>query len=146
MMEVSLEMEDDLLFADLSRRISLLIMEEDDVALEEEPLDSYCHYSSLQGLYRAVNNPAVLPPISPYQQVYCRSEISKGTGVFIPKSSLPRRNKQGRFSSKASPPPPPPSSASSWSHKKFSDHQNNTHARSGASQFSSKSYILPKKL
>ncbi|KAK4757657.1 hypothetical protein SAY87_018958 [Trapa incisa] len=136
-------MEDDLLFADLSKQISLLIMEDDDVVLEEEPLDPYWHYSSaLQGFYRAVNNPAVLQPISAYDQVYCRSEISKGTGVFIPKSSQPRRkNSQGRTSSKTSPP-----SSASWSHRKINDHQKNPHTRSEATQLSRKSFILPKNL
>lgn len=52
-MEVALEMEDDLFFADLSRQISLLIMEEEeeeeDVISEEEPVAPYWHYpSSLQ--------------------------------------------------------------------------------------------------
>lgn len=47
-MEVALEMEDDLLFADLSRRISLLIMEEEDedVVEEESVVAPHWHYAS----------------------------------------------------------------------------------------------------
>lgn len=45
-MEVALEMEDDLFFADLSKQISLLIAEEEDVVEEEPVIAPYWHYSS----------------------------------------------------------------------------------------------------
>ncbi|KAB1214236.1 hypothetical protein CJ030_MR5G023149 [Morella rubra] len=82
-MEVAMEVEDDLFFADLSKQISLLIMDDD----EEDPVAN-CPSVSLQDLSRAINPPARLPPVL-YEQT-CRRE-SKGTGVFIPQSSQPRR-------------------------------------------------------
>lgn len=45
-MEVALEMEDDLFFADLSKRISLLIMEEEDVVEEEPAVAPHWHHAS----------------------------------------------------------------------------------------------------
>ncbi|KAF5452470.1 hypothetical protein F2P56_027465 [Juglans regia] len=91
-MEVTMEVEDDLFFADLSKQISLLIMDEE----EEDPVANFP--VSLQEFSRAIYPPERLPPIL-YVQT-CRRE-SKGTGVFIPQSSLPRRKKhrQGRFAS-----------------------------------------------
>lgn len=46
-MEVAVELEDDLFFADLSKEIALLIMDEDE---EEDPL-ACCPPNSLQVLY-----------------------------------------------------------------------------------------------
>lgn len=42
-MEVAVELDDDLFFADLSKQISLLIMDED-----EEDTPTSCHQQSLQ--------------------------------------------------------------------------------------------------
>ncbi|KAL5785469.1 hypothetical protein ACOSQ2_007861 [Xanthoceras sorbifolium] len=92
-----MEVEDDLFFADLSRQISLLIMDDDD---HEDPV-ARCPTVSFQPLSRAnYPNPTAPSPFYCHEQS-CRRE-SKGTGVFIPQSSQPRRNnknRQGRFSS-----------------------------------------------
>ncbi|KAF8015685.1 hypothetical protein BT93_H1260 [Corymbia citriodora subsp. variegata] len=73
-MEVAtLDVEDDVYFADLSKQISLLIMDED----EHLPVTQW---------------PSAPPQV-------CVRE-SKGTGVFIPRCSQPRRrSKHGRHSS-----------------------------------------------
>ncbi|XVF17136.1 hypothetical protein REPUB_Repub10bG0093300 [Reevesia pubescens] len=91
-MEVAVELEDDLFFADLSKQISLLIMDDDD----EDPV-ARCPSVSFQ-TFSGANYPIAQ---SPYlqEQISTRSE-SKGTGVFIPRSSQPRRkHRQGRYSS-----------------------------------------------
>ncbi|KAF3457188.1 hypothetical protein FNV43_RR01845 [Rhamnella rubrinervis] len=89
-MEVAMEVEDDLFFADLSKQISLLIMDD-----EEDPLAN-CPSVTLQAFSSAIHPPVQFP--LQYEQV-CRRE-SKGTGVFIPQSSQPRRKqRQGRFTS-----------------------------------------------
>ncbi|GAV84596.1 hypothetical protein CFOL_v3_28040 [Cephalotus follicularis] len=99
-----MEVEDDVFFADLSKRISLLIMDDD-----EDPV-SRCPSVSFQNFSRE-NYPSNPSPYL-YEET-CKRE-SKGTGVFIPKSSQPRRKRrQGRFSS----------FNSSKSHRK---HDNNT--------------------
>ncbi|XP_052208650.1 uncharacterized protein LOC127812287 [Diospyros lotus] len=94
-MEVAMELEDDVFYADLKRQISLLIMDDDD----EDPA-VHCPSVSLQLNFQACSraiHPAAEPYFS-YQQAGRRE--SKGTGVFIPQSSHPRRkNRQGRFSS-----------------------------------------------
>nr|XP_043624985.1 uncharacterized protein LOC122596470 [Erigeron canadensis] len=83
--------EDDLFFADLSQRISLLIMDDDeDPTLHLPPV-------SFQALSQAIH------PIHNHQPSFhdqnARREI-KGTGVFIPRSSTnPRRSKQSRSKS-----------------------------------------------
>ncbi|KAJ7954934.1 DNA polymerase epsilon subunit B like [Quillaja saponaria] len=81
-MEVAMEVEDDLFFADLSKQISLLIMEED----EEDPV-SHCPAVSLQDFSRAIHPPA--QSFFLYQEADRRE--SKGTGVFIPQTTQPRR-------------------------------------------------------
>ncbi|XP_021274533.1 uncharacterized protein LOC110409497 [Herrania umbratica] len=88
-MEVAVELEDDLFFADLSKQISLLIMDDD-----EDPVASPS--VSFQA-FSGANYPIAQPPFL-HDQI-CRRE-SKGTGVFIPRSSQPRRkHRQGRYSS-----------------------------------------------
>ncbi|KAK8637275.1 hypothetical protein V6N13_064699 [Hibiscus sabdariffa] len=95
-MEVGVELEDDLFFADLSKQISLLIMDDDDGD------DSLLRYPlvSLQG-FTGANHPTAQ---SQYLQEQIFRRESKGTGVFIPKSSQqPRRkHRQGRYSSSLS--------------------------------------------
>ncbi|KAF5465648.1 hypothetical protein F2P56_015631 [Juglans regia] len=88
-MEVAVEVEDDLFFADLNKQISLLIMDdEEDDQVANFPV-------SYQDLSRAIHPPERFPPI-PYEQITCRRE-SKGTGVFIPQLSQPKRkHRQGR--------------------------------------------------
>ncbi|MQL76256.1 hypothetical protein Taro_008626 [Colocasia esculenta] len=83
----ALELEDDLFFADLSQRIALLIMDDD--GGETEALRPQ-RPSSLQGLYHA-SLPAV-PSLLFYEQAYGRQV--RGTGVFIPQFSLPRRKQR----------------------------------------------------
>ncbi|VVB15155.1 unnamed protein product [Arabis nemorensis] len=92
-MAMELELDDDVFFADISKQISLLIMDEDE-HLNPVSLSSSSSLS-FQGLFRGGYQTA------PYMY---HQEQSKGTGVFIPKSSQPRRRhhhhqKQGRFSS-----------------------------------------------
>ncbi|XWS41468.1 hypothetical protein CRYUN_Cryun17cG0084400 [Craigia yunnanensis] len=89
-MEVAVEIED-LFFADLSKQISLLIMDDD-----EDPV-ARCPSVSFQ-TFSGANYPIGQ---SPYlQEQIGRRESSKGTGVFIPRSSQPRRkHRQGRYSS-----------------------------------------------
>ncbi|OMP02535.1 hypothetical protein COLO4_11008 [Corchorus olitorius] len=91
-MEVAVELEDDLFFADLSKQISLLIMDDDD----EDPVARYDPSVSFQA-FSAANYPIAQSPF--LQDQICRREISKGTGVFIPRSSQPRRKQRnGRYS------------------------------------------------
>ncbi|KAG2311819.1 hypothetical protein Bca52824_023376 [Brassica carinata] len=88
---MELELDDDVFFADISKQISLLIMDED-----EQLNHVFLSTSSLafQGMFSGSYQTA------PYMY---HKEPSKGTGVFIPKSSQSRRRphhpKQGRFSS-----------------------------------------------
>ncbi|GAB4843444.1 hypothetical protein Ancab_013406 [Ancistrocladus abbreviatus] len=90
-MEVAMELEDDLFFADLNKQISLLIMDDDD----HDRLP-HCPSDSLQSIPRSVQYPNIQSSIYNQQQI-CTREISKGTGVFIPRSSHPRRkSKQGK--------------------------------------------------
>ncbi|WCJ23690.1 hypothetical protein M5689_005704 [Euphorbia peplus] len=88
-----MELEDDLYFADLSRQISLLIMDDDEVPVSSYPCVSFQDLTSRGNYY-----PSRAP--SPFVvEQNCRRE-SKGTGVFIPRSSQPRRkNRQGRQNS-----------------------------------------------
>ncbi|KAL4387112.1 hypothetical protein GQ457_09G011530 [Hibiscus cannabinus] len=92
-MEVGVELEDDIFFADLSKQISLLIMDDDDPLLRYPSV-------SIQGFTGAKHPTAQ----SPYLQEQMFRRESKGTGVFIPKSSQqPRRkHRQGRNSSSLS--------------------------------------------
>ncbi|CAN1129417.1 hypothetical protein LINPERPRIM_LOCUS17427 [Linum perenne] len=87
-----MEFEDDLFFADLSKQISLLIMDDD----EQDPVAAVSSSVSFQAYSRSNYPTAVQSPFM-YEQS-CRRE-SKGTGVFIPQSSVPRRKqRQGRYS------------------------------------------------
>ncbi|KAJ0238606.1 Uncharacterized protein HA466_0237860 [Hirschfeldia incana] len=93
-MAMELELDDDVFFADISKQISLLIMDED------EQLNSVSLSTSslaFQGMFRGSYQ------TGPYMYHKEPTQPSKGTGVFIPKSSQSRRRphhqKQGRFSS-----------------------------------------------
>ncbi|KAI7750482.1 hypothetical protein M8C21_028953 [Ambrosia artemisiifolia] len=83
--------EDDLFFEDLSKRISLLIMDDD-----EDPT-LYCPPVSFQVLSQTIHtNHNQIPS---FNEQNGRREI-KGTGVFIPQSSTnSRRSKQSRSKS-----------------------------------------------
>ncbi|KAG2333692.1 hypothetical protein Bca4012_016723 [Brassica carinata] len=89
---MELELDDDVFFADISKQISLLIMDEDE---QLNPV-SLSSSSSLafQGMFRESYQTA------PYMY---HQEQSKGTGVFIPKCyqsrRRPRHPKQCKFSS-----------------------------------------------
>ncbi|XP_019150078.1 PREDICTED: uncharacterized protein LOC109146861 [Ipomoea nil] len=95
----AMELEDDVFFADLSRQISLLIMDDEDV----ETSTTHSSSVSLQAL--AFSEVMHYPKIGAsselmYEQMGRRE--SKGTGVFIPCSSYPtkrNKNKQPKFSS-----------------------------------------------
>ncbi|CAI8611439.1 unnamed protein product [Vicia faba] len=98
-MEVAVELDDDLFFADLSKQISLLIMDED----EEDPFTS-CHQQSLETNFQSFSGAIYHPPPQSnimYEQMVLRRQESKGTGVFIPQSATQPRRKQrkGRSSS-----------------------------------------------
>ncbi|KAL2339159.1 hypothetical protein Fmac_013605 [Flemingia macrophylla] len=77
-----MDLEDDLFYADLSKQISLLIMDEDEDPLASSNSDSLQNFSG---------------SIQPHPQCgflfeeAMRTQISKGTGVFIPQSTKPRR-------------------------------------------------------
>ncbi|GMI94155.1 hypothetical protein like AT3G06070 [Hibiscus trionum] len=92
-MEVAVELEDDLFFEDLSKQISLLIMDDD----ADDPVLRFPSLS-FQGFTGAIANYPVAE--SPYLKEQMFRRESKGTGVFIPKSSQQPRKKhrQGRLS------------------------------------------------
>lgn len=120
LMEGGLELEDDVFFKDLSKRISLLIMDDDEDSLAHCPslnLQVYIIHmikilKFLENLYlficglilKAYNSQAIHPARQAssfvnYDQQTSKRE-SKGTGVFIPRSSNPRRKNArqgGRF-------------------------------------------------
>uniref|UniRef100_A0A6N2KZ63 Uncharacterized protein n=1 Tax=Salix viminalis TaxID=40686 RepID=A0A6N2KZ63_SALVM len=85
---MAMELEDDLFFADLSKQISLLIMDDEDPVTAFPPV-------SFQA-FSGGNYPSA--PSHFIHEQNCRRESCKGTGVFIPKSSHPRRkHRQGRY-------------------------------------------------
>ncbi|XP_049377612.1 uncharacterized protein LOC125842373 [Solanum stenotomum] len=93
-MEVAMEVEDDLFFADLSKQISLLIMDDDEHEHQNSSIYRHSH-GSIQAFSQVIH-PATRAGYV-YEQNNNRREISKGTGVFIPLSSHPRRkNRQPR--------------------------------------------------
>ncbi|KAK2646934.1 hypothetical protein Ddye_022129 [Dipteronia dyeriana] len=137
-----MEVEDDLFFADLSRQISLLIMDDDDDDDHEDHPVAICPAVSFQAFSRSsAYYPSTTPP-SPFlydQQQSCKRE-SKGTGVFIPQSSQPRRkNKHGRFSSF--------NTTKSHSRQQHDDDHHHNKARTTVSQQSSYNHnsLNPKK-
>ncbi|KAJ4779414.1 S100P-binding protein [Rhynchospora pubera] len=86
-----MEIEDDLFFAELSEQIALLIMDEE----EEFPLQ--CQPLPLQGFNHVPQ--AMVPPLYTYYDVAYTGE-SKGTGVFIPRFTAPKRkHRAGRSGS-----------------------------------------------
>ncbi|CAH2054884.1 unnamed protein product [Thlaspi arvense] len=104
-MEVAMEFEldDDVFFADISKQINLLITDED----EQIPI-SLSSSVSFQGLFRENYQTSATPYMMYHEQNYNLIRESKGTGVFIPRCSQPRRRqhnhhphqkKQGRFDS-----------------------------------------------
>ncbi|KFK38043.1 hypothetical protein AALP_AA3G062800 [Arabis alpina] len=103
-MEVAMELEldDDVFFADISKQLNLLITDEDD---EHNPI-SLSSSVSFQGLFQESYQTSATPYMMYQEQItYNQIRESKGTGVFIPRCSQPRRRhnnhqkKQGRFGS-----------------------------------------------
>lgn len=88
--------QDDIFYADISKQISLLIMEDDDDI--HLPVSGYHHPSASLQPFSRVIHPRPTPQPQIYYEQRHKKEQSKGTGVFIPLSTQPRRkNKQGRF-------------------------------------------------
>lgn len=94
MISSSMEMDDDAFYADLDRQISLLVTEDDDL---DSPL-AYSPSASFQNYPQSIQYPNLQSPI--YYQIQPKGTTareSKGTGVFIPRSSQPRRkSKHGK--------------------------------------------------
>ncbi|XP_072960546.1 uncharacterized protein [Typha angustifolia] len=93
-----MEVEDDVFFADLSKQIALLIMdEEEEYPVQCPPLPAQ------EGMGFPYFPQAIIPPSYTYEVAHRRE--SKGTGVFIPRSTLPRKkNRSSRpnsFNSKS---------------------------------------------
>ncbi|XP_021761076.1 uncharacterized protein LOC110725919 [Chenopodium quinoa] len=100
-MALEVALEDDLFFADLNRQISLLI-DDDNNDNDHYPVAHLHSISHQEYLGSMIHHPPIMPSQYLYQQ-NCRREImSKGTGVFIPQSSQPRRkSKQTKRSSQS---------------------------------------------
>ncbi|GMI67638.1 hypothetical protein HRI_000433100 [Hibiscus trionum] len=82
-MEVAVhEVEDGVFFADLSKQISLLIMDDDN----DDPVATYpsVSFQTFSGAYYQTPRPQHL------EEQFCIREC-KGTGVFIPRSLQPTR-------------------------------------------------------
>ncbi|KAF2548644.1 hypothetical protein F2Q70_00023909 [Brassica cretica] len=102
---MELELDDDVFYADISKQINLLITDED----EHNPisLSSPISFQQKQGLFRENYQASATPYMMYHEQNYNQVKESKGTGVFIPRCSQPRRRqhnhphqkKQGRFGS-----------------------------------------------
>ncbi|WOK95987.1 hypothetical protein Cni_G04694 [Canna indica] len=83
---MAVEVEDDVFFADLSKQIALLIMDDE----EDFPLQCpQLHHQELPQMPRMM-----MPHLLPYRfEVVSHRRESKGTGVFIPRSTAPIRRK-----------------------------------------------------
>uniref|UniRef100_A0A7N0U8X6 Uncharacterized protein n=1 Tax=Kalanchoe fedtschenkoi TaxID=63787 RepID=A0A7N0U8X6_KALFE len=85
-----MEVEDDVFFADLNRQISLLITDDEDDGYYSPPISSYPTAVSIQAFSRTSFYPSCSQPQYQFDQIRSYktgSDQSKGTGVFIPKSS-----------------------------------------------------------
>ncbi|XP_074587704.1 uncharacterized protein LOC141843545 [Curcuma longa] len=87
---MAVEAEDDVFFADLSRQIALLIMD------DEEQLPVHMQYPPLPVQELPYMPQMMMPPTYGYDQAAYTREMSKGTGVFIPRSTTPRRKNRPR--------------------------------------------------
>ncbi|CAL9167301.1 unnamed protein product [Musa hybrid cultivar] len=90
---MAVEVEDDVFFADLAKQIALLIMDDE----EEFPV----HSPQLPVQELPCMPQIMIPPPQSYQVAYRRE--SKGTGVFIPCSTAPRKKNRPRRSSPSPP-------------------------------------------
>ncbi|WOH16007.1 hypothetical protein DCAR_0935556 [Daucus carota subsp. sativus] len=85
--------QDDIFFADLDKQISLLIMDDDD---DDDDTIKFPPFSR-------VIHPRPPTQSQMFYEQSCITEQSKGTGVFFPRSTQPRRkNRQGRFTTRPS--------------------------------------------
>ncbi|MED6143876.1 hypothetical protein PIB30_009951 [Stylosanthes scabra] len=125
-MQVAMELEDDLFFADLSKEIALLIMEE-----EEENTFVTSPAESLQAFSGAIYPRNPLPQFGFLYGQSLKRE-SKGTGVFIPQATQPRRNNKNRRGR-----------SNNNSYAKFQKHSQNT-SRMVVSQAPHKNSFKPK--
>ncbi|RWW23952.1 hypothetical protein GW17_00011786 [Ensete ventricosum] len=101
---MAVEVEDDVFFADLSKQIALLIMDDEEefpvqcpqlpvqVGCQLLPLISKCLLPTQDLPYMPQ---VMMPPPYGYELLAYRRE-SKGTGVFIPRSAAPRRKNNNR--------------------------------------------------
>ncbi|CAN6809531.1 unnamed protein product [Brassica oleracea] len=87
-MAMDLELDDDVFFADISKQINLLITDED----EQSPIS--LSSSVFQGLFRENYQTSSTPHMMYHEQNYNLIRESKGTGVFIPRCTQPRRKQQ----------------------------------------------------
>ncbi|KAH7677045.1 hypothetical protein IHE45_07G056100 [Dioscorea alata] len=84
-----MEVEDDVLFAELSRQLALLIMDDDEQFPVQPPPPL-----PFPGFHQ-VSQAVMMPSSLTYEASFMRE--SKGTGVFIPQCKYPRRkNRSGR--------------------------------------------------
>ncbi|RZR97430.1 hypothetical protein BHM03_00026606 [Ensete ventricosum] len=91
---MAVEVEDDVFFADLSKQIALLIMD------DEEEFPVQCPQLPVQKCLLPTQDlpympQVMMPPPYGYELLAYRRE-SKGTGVFIPRSAAPRRKNNNR--------------------------------------------------
>ncbi|KAJ4898450.1 Uncharacterized protein Rs2_25244 [Raphanus sativus] len=84
-MAMDLELDDDVFFADISKQINLLITDED----EQIPIS--LSSSIFQGLFRENYQTSSTPHMMYHEKNYSLLKESKGTGVFIPRCTQPRR-------------------------------------------------------
>ncbi|CAD5183992.1 unnamed protein product [Musa acuminata subsp. malaccensis] len=87
---MAVEVEDDVFFADLSKQIAMLIMD------DEEEFPVQCPPLPVQGL-PCMPRTMMLPSSYGYEEMAIGRE-RRGTGVFIPLSTAPRRKKRPRRS------------------------------------------------
>ncbi|KAL5995904.1 hypothetical protein ACLOJK_025977 [Asimina triloba] len=90
------EVEDDAFFADLSKRISLLIMDDDDHDASSSHNACCCPSVSSQAFSHVYRGPLAAPPMV-YEANVTRAR--QGTGVFIPRSIPRKKSRSGRFTS-----------------------------------------------
>ncbi|KAK9725455.1 hypothetical protein RND81_05G144900 [Saponaria officinalis] len=96
-MAIEVTMEDDIFFADLNRQISMLI--DDDNDNDDVHVSRFASVSR-QEYPRMVVHPQTIPlQYEMYRANHAR-EISKGTGVFIPQSSVPRKRYKQQLNNK----------------------------------------------
>ncbi|XP_057771782.1 uncharacterized protein LOC130991531 [Salvia miltiorrhiza] len=92
-MEAALELDDDVFFKDLSKQISLLIMDDDDD--QQYSLSHSPPLINLQAFTQASNPATQAASFFSYDQHQSSKRESKGTGVFIPRSTSNPRRKSG---------------------------------------------------